>query len=201
MLAFAGVAQEIEVKVIALFTDKALLQVDGEQKIVRKGETFAGVLLQSANGRGAVVVIDGEAMKLDLNQRIAGNFKKRERTRLKIAPDSRGMYYVQGTINNLRTSFLVDTGATYVTMSGRKAKALKIDYRKGVRGHAQTAAAVVPVWQIRLATVSIGTIKLRNVTATVIEGNLPTEVLLGNSFLSRTEMRQSDKVLEITQRH
>ena len=201
MLALAGVAQEIEVKVIALFTDKALLQVDGEQKIVRKGETFAGVLLQSANGRGAVVVIDGETIKLDLNQRIAGNFKKRVRTRLKIAPDSRGMYYVQGTINNLRTSFLVDTGATYVTMSGRKAKALNIDYRKGVRGHAQTAAAVVPVWQIRLATVSIGTIKLRNVTATVIEGNLPTEVLLGNSFLSRTEMSRSDKVLDITQRH
>ena len=52
-------AADVAVKVIALFTDKALLQVDGEQKIVSKGETFSGVLLQSASGRGAVVVIGG----------------------------------------------------------------------------------------------------------------------------------------------
>jgi aspartyl protease family protein len=201
MLATAVAAQEAAVKVIALFSNKALLQVGDQQKIVSKGETFQGVFLQSATGRGAVVVINGETVKLSMNQTISGNYKKRERTRLRIVPDARGMYFVTGTINNQSTSFLVDTGATYVTMSGTKAKALKIDFKKGVPGHAQTASAVVPVWQIRLASVSIGAIKIRNVTATVIEGNQPFEVLLGNSFLSRTEIHRSDKVLEITQRH
>ena len=42
-----------DVKVIALFSGKALLQVGDQQKIVSKGETFEGVLLQSASGRGA----------------------------------------------------------------------------------------------------------------------------------------------------
>ena len=177
------------------------MQVGDRQQVVNKGETFEGVFLQSASGRGAVVVIDGETMTLELQQSIAGNFKKRERAVLRIAPDARGMYFVKGAINGHATSFLVDTGATYVTMSGRKAEALDIDFRKGTPGSAQTAAAVVPVWQVRLDSVSIGGIKLNNVLATVIAGDQPFEVLLGNSFLRHTEMQQAGSVLEISKRY
>ena len=56
------------VKVIGLFTDKALLQIDSQQKLLSKGETFGGVTLISASGRGAVVSIDGEVRKLGLNR-------------------------------------------------------------------------------------------------------------------------------------
>jgi aspartyl protease family protein len=199
--ASAVIAQSVGVKAIALFSNKALLQVGDKQKIVSAGETFEGVLLQSATGRGAVVVINGETMKLDLNQSIAGNFKKPERSNLKIFPDARGMYFVMGTINNASTGFLVDTGATNVTMSGSKARALGIDYKKGKRGRAQTAAAVVPVWQVTLNSVGIGGIKLNNVTATVIEGDKPSEVLLGNSFLRHTDIQQTSSVLIISERY
>jgi aspartyl protease family protein len=202
LFAALGVAaDEAQVKVIALFANKALLQVGDQQKVVSKGETFEGVLLQSASGRGAVVVIDGEAVEVGLNQSIGSNYKKRELTRMTIAPDSRGMYYAAGTINGVHTSFLVDTGATHVTMSGAKASALNIDYRKGLATQAQTAAAVVPVWRIQLDSVSIGTIKLSHVTAMVIEGNHPADVLLGNSFLNRTDLQRAGATLEITQRH
>jgi len=188
------------VKVIALFADKAYLQVGAKQKIVKKGETFEGVMLKSASARGAVVVIDGKTMKLGLHQSIAGNFKKPELDSLKIYPDSLGMYYVRGLINGQATNFLVDTGATFVTMSGKKARALKIDFHKGLRGTAQTASAVVQVWQIKLNSVNIGDIQVRNVDATVIEGNHPNEVLLGNSFLQHTRIQQAGSVLEIHKR-
>jgi len=197
----AALAANTKVKVIALFADKALLQVGEQQKIVNKGETFEGVLLESASGRGAVVVIDGKRQKLGLNQSIAGNFKKRDRTRMKIYPDSLGMYYVKGKINGVATRFLVDTGATFVTLSGNHAKRLKIDYRKGKYSSAQTASAVVPVWQIRLASVSIGGIELKNVEATVIAGEQPFDVLLGNSFLRHTRIQQAGAVLEIEKRY
>ena len=190
-----------DVKVIALFSGKALLQVGDQQKIVSNGETFEGVLLQSASGRGAVVVIGGETMKLGINQSIGSNFKKPSRGTIRISPDARGMYFTKGSINGHSTSFLVDTGATYVTMSGNKAKALGIDYKDGIPGKAQTAASVVPVWQIQLDTVRIGNIKLSNVTATVIAGSQPGEVLLGNSFLRRTDMQQAGSVLTIKKRY
>ncbi len=191
---------DAKVRVIALFSDKALLQVGDKQKIVKKGETFEGVLLESASGRGAVVVIDGNRVKLGLNRSIAGNFKKPDRSSMKIYADSLGMYYTKGTINGHSTRFLVDTGATFVTMSGKKARSLNIDFRRGIPSTAQTAAAIVPVWQIKLEMVSIGGIKVPNVDATVIEGNQPTDVLLGNSFLRHTRMQNAGSVLEIKQR-
>jgi aspartyl protease family protein len=199
--ASTALAADPGVKVIALFADKALLQVGEQQKIVNKGETFEGVLLESASGRGAVVVIDGKRQKLGLNQSIAGNFKKRDRARMKIYPDSLGMYYAKGKINGVAMRFLVDTGATFVTLSGNHAKRLKIDYRKGKYSSAQTASAVVPVWQIRLASVSIGGIELKNVEATVIAGEQPFDVLLGNSFLRHTSIQQAGAVLEIEKRY
>jgi aspartyl protease family protein len=188
------------VKVIALFTDKALLQVGDQQKIVSKGETFEGVLLKSASGRGAVVVIDGKDMKLGLNQSIAGNFKKPDRSSMRIFPDQLGMYYARGAINGQATRFLVDTGATFVTMSGSKAHSLNIDFREGTPSSAQTASAIVPVWQITLESVSIGGIRVPNVEATVIAGDQPSEVLLGNSFLQHTRLQKAGAVLEIEQR-
>jgi aspartyl protease family protein len=197
----AALAAATGVKVMALFPDKALLQVGEQQKIVNKGETFEGVLLESASGRGAVVVIDGKRQELGLNQTIAGSFKKPSLTHLKIYPDSQGMFYVRGKINGLTTRFLVDTGATFVTMSGRHAKRLKIDYRQGSYGSAQTAAAIVPVWRIKLDSVSIGGIELKNVEATVITGDHPFDVLLGNSFLRHTRIQQAGSALEIEKRY
>jgi aspartyl protease family protein len=201
LFATAFAAQAAGVKVIALFSNKALLQVGGQQKVVKAGETFEGVMLQSASGRGAVVVIDGETMTLGLNQSISGNFKKPDRSKIRILPDARGMYHVKGMINGISTSFLVDTGATNVTMSGRKARALDIDFKKGLPGQAQTASEVVPVWQISLDSVSVGDIKLSNVTATVIDGGQPDEVLLGNSFLRHTDLQQADSALVIRKRY
>ena len=62
LIAVTGLAQasEVNIKVIALFSGKAMLQVNGQQKIVRNGETFEGVFLKSASGRGAIVEIEGE---------------------------------------------------------------------------------------------------------------------------------------------
>ena len=195
-----GQTAELSVKVIALFTGKAMLQVNGKQKIVSQGETFEGVLLKSATGRGAVVVIDGKESELGLNQSIAGNYKKPERANLRIYPDNIGMYFVKGKINKQATDFLVDTGATFVTLSGKKASALGIDYLSGKPAQAQTASALVKAWQIKLKSVSIGGILLRDVDAIVIPGDQPHEVLLGNSFLKHTSIHRAGQVLEIKKR-
>ena len=124
-------ALAMNIKVVALFTDKAMLKIDGEQKVISKGETFKGVKLISATGRGAVVSIDGEQRTLGMNQSIQGNFKTAERKKSRIYPDSLGMYFVEGRINGHATPFLVDTGATYVTMSSRHAKKLALTTLKG----------------------------------------------------------------------
>jgi len=86
-------------------------------------------------------------------------------------------------------------------MSGRKAKSLNIDFKKGVPSRAQTASGVVQSWHIQLDTVIVGGIKLNNVSASVIDGDHPSKVLLGNSFLRHTRIEQAGSVLEISKRY
>ena len=199
LMSFPAVATSI--KVIALFTNKAMLKIDGEQKIVNKGETFKGVKLISASGRGAVVRVKGEHRKLGMNQSIQSNFKAADRKKSRIYPDSLGMYFVDGRINGHATSFLVDTGATFVTMSSRHARKVGIDYRRGTQSYSQTATETVPVWQVKLKSITVGGIRLNNIEASVIEGSQPAIVLLGNSFLSRTQLQRKGTVMELQKKY
>jgi len=194
-------AYAANVKVIGLFTNKALLLIDSQQKLLSQGQSFEGVTLISASGREAVISVDGETQKLGLNQGIQGSYKKPDRSVSKIYADLQGMYYVGGRVNGRPIRFLVDTGATYVTMSGDHATNIGIDYRKGLRSFANTAAATVPVWQVTLDSVSVGGIKVSNVRATVIEGPQPYEALLGNSFLKHTQLTRIGSVMEIQQKY
>ena len=197
----APASMAIEVRVIALFTDKALLQIGGEQKLLSKGETYKGVTLESASGRGAVVSIDGQSQALGLNQRIQGSYKKRKQVAKNIYPDLQGMYYVNGKINGQSTRFLVDTGATFVTLSGQHASEIGIDFKKGKKTYANTAASTIPVWKITLDSVNIGGIKVPNVEAMVIEGSNPQQALLGNSFLRHIELERSGAVMKLQQKY
>jgi aspartyl protease family protein len=195
------VAANLNVKVIALFTNKALLQIGSEQKILTKGESFKGVTLQSASARGAVVLIGGKAREIGLNQSIQQGFKKPDRSTATIYPDRQGMYFVKGKVNRTKVQFLVDTGATYLTMSGKHAEKIGIDFRKGTIGYANTASGTVQVWQVKLDSVSIGDIKVSNVDASVIAGNQPFEILLGNSFLKNTKLQRIGVTMELQQRY
>jgi aspartyl protease family protein len=194
-------ASDIDIKVVGLFTNKVLLEIEGEQKLLSKGETFNGVTLISASARGAVVSIHGEEKKLGLNQSIGSSYKKPDRAKSTIYPDEQGMYYVNGKINGRGLRFLIDTGATYVTMSGQQAAMIGIDYRQGVKGFVNTASSIVPVWQIVLDRVSVGDISVPNVAATVIEGSRPHNALLGNSFLKFTQLERTGSVMELRKRY
>jgi aspartyl protease family protein len=197
----ASTSDATDVRVIGLFTNKALLQINGEQKLLVKGESFDGVTLESASGRGAVVSIEGEIKELKLNQSIQGNFKKPDQPVSKIFPDNQGMYFITGKVNGQPMRFLVDTGATNVTISGQNATRIGIDFRKGSRAFAQTASATIPVWRIVLDSVSIGDIRVPNVRATVIEGSQPMIALLGNSFLKHTRIQRIGLALEIESKY
>ena len=52
-----------KIKVVGLFKDKAIVTIDGKQRVLSKGKTSPeGILLISANSREAVIEIDGIAV-------------------------------------------------------------------------------------------------------------------------------------------
>jgi aspartyl protease family protein len=111
------------------------------------------------------------------------------------------MYAVLGSINGYPVDFIVDTGATLVSMSGREAKRLGIDYRViGTPGHSSTATGIAKIYLVNLDRIKVGDIVLRNVQGAVHDGDFPPATLLGMSFLGRLNMHQDGQVLELKQK-
>ncbi len=175
--------------VLALFRDRALLELGGQQRLLSVGEKFGGVALVASSSREAVLEYRGVRRRLSLNQRIGGGKGSQAKPQLTVWPDSRGMYLTAGTINGFPVNFLVDTGATSVALSGREAKRLGIDYRLvGDSTQVATASEVVKGYRVVLNQVSVGEITLRNIEAVVIEGDQPDPILLGMSYLKRIDI-------------
>ena len=96
--------------------------------------------------------------------------------------------------------FLVDTGATTIAFSTAEARRLGIDYRSGTRSIGRTANGTVTCYGVKLDTVRVGDITLQNVDAHVLEGMGPSNVLLGMSFLNRTQMNRDGDTLVLVKR-
>lgn len=197
-----GFAAEPSVKVLGLFTDKALLLVNGERKLMRKGESLQGITLISASGRGAIVKLkDGKQKKLRLNQSISHGFKKSDKSSYTIFADRAGMFKLGGEINGKSTRFLLDTGATYIALSEVEADRMGILYENGRKSLIQTASQVVPVWNVQLDNVKVGNISVNQVEAVVLQGTQPQPALLGMSFLQHIQLERNGASMVLRQKY
>ncbi len=195
-------AQQDSVKIIALFNNKALLMVNGNQKIVKKGETFNGVKLKSSSSRGALVRFsDGQEKMLNINQSISHGFVAPDKSKVKVYANKSGMFMIQGKINGRSTQFLLDTGATSVALSQNEADRLGLAYESSQRKYVSTASEVVPVWNIKLDHVTVGDISVANVDAVVLEGSQPRNPLLGMSFLQHLKLNRNGTVMTLEQKY
>jgi aspartyl protease family protein len=187
--------------VVGLTKDKAIVEVDGKRRVLSLGEDSPeGLRLRSADSRQAVIEVDGKTDTYRVGTHITSAFKgPAEQPKLRIFPDPRGMYFTDGTINGTPIHFLVDTGATTIALDKAQARSLGINYRlDGQAGMVSTASNVVKAYRIRLSTVKVGPITLRDVEAAVLDGDAPgSDALLGMSFLSRINMNRDKEVLEL----
>ena len=192
-----SVAAGPSVKVLALFPDKAMLEIDGQRKVLAAGATGpGGVRLISADPRVAVVEIDGQREELRLGSSVSATYKQVERQETRILKDQRGAYFIDGLVNGQPIRFLVDTGATSIAMSERHAESLGISHRiDGRKIGVRTASGVAAAHEVMLNSISVAGLRLNDVRAVVIDGDSPHYVLLGMSILKRFEMDQRENLL------
>ena len=94
---------------------------------------------------------------------------------------------------------LVDTGASMVALPASDALRLGINYKIGQRITVNTANGVAAAYRIKLDSVKVGDIELRQIDAVIHETGLPY-ALLGMSFLNRTDMRRDGEQMTLTRR-
>jgi len=185
-------------RVVALFSDKAMVEIDGKNRLLKKGKASPeGVLLISADARGAVLEFDGRREAYELGRHVSASYSRPKVQEVRIWRDAHGSYTTVGTINGRTVNMLVDTGASAVAMSEVEARRLAIPYLlTGQVIRVSTASSGnIKGYNVLLDRVQVGDILLRNVRGTVIEGNSPREVLLGMTFLGQLQMENSGSVL------
>ncbi len=198
-LAWALPAAAQNVSLVGVIGNKAaILAIDsGAPKTVKVGQTWNGVSVIAVEKEQATIEIDGKRKLLARGQFFGA--ASGERPAVAIPADERGHFFVDGAVNGVPVRFIVDTGATSVTLPAAEAKRMGIDYRKGRRGTSQTASGTVTAWRVQLDSVRAGGIELASVEGVVIEQGLDV-ALLGASFLNRTEMKREGQTMILIKR-
>jgi aspartyl protease family protein len=203
--AFAAVPK---IRVQALFENKALFTIDGNRRLLKVGEvspegvrliatdTRSERMIVERDGRQEVLVlgvvmmprVDNDPVDAALNASVVLQAQDKH-------------FYADGAINGKKTRFLVDTGATVVTLSGNDARRLGIAYVGSTnRAEASTAGGDVSTYMVNLERLQVGSIELTNVEASIIEGRFPKEPLLGMSALGQLNVRHDGERMELSKR-
>jgi len=185
------------IRVMALFPGKAMVEVDGKNRFLKVGKTSPeGLLLISADSSEAVIEVNGERKSYQVGAKYGGSFSASAKREVRIPRDNRGGYTTVGSINGRTVDMLLDTGASSVAMSSVEAKRLGLQYwLNGEKTVISTASGYARGFNIVLERVQVGSISLNKVDAIVVEGGSPREVLLGMSFLNRVDMKNSGNVM------
>lgn len=106
-----------------------------------------------------------------------------------------GHYLAPGLINGYPVKFLLDTGATDVSVPADVARAAGLV--KGRPSQVSTANGVISVYQTELEEVQLGGISLRGVRASINPYMPDDVVLLGMSFMKHLDITQKNGVLTL----
>ena len=200
-----GAAQAQSVALAGMLGSKALLIVDGTApKSVAAGETHQGVKVVSTSGDQAVIEQDGKRRTVrvgDAPVSLGGAGASAGRgTRIMLTESSGGHFMTAGQINGRAVQFMVDTGATSVAMGVQDAERAGIPYKTGQRVRMSTANGAADGFLIKLNSVRVGDVEVFDVDAVVLPQPMPY-LLLGNSFLSRFQMRRENTLMTLDKRY
>jgi aspartyl protease family protein len=180
--------------------ERALLVVDGATRVLAPGQSAGPLRFVRWQDDEALVEVDGAALRLRVGARptaLAGAAPAAPAGREIVMTAGPGGHFVAGgAINGRAVQFMVDTGATVVAIPQSEAARLGIDTSRAQRAVTQTANGPVPVLRVVLGSVRVGEVQLANVEAVLLPAAMP-QVLLGNSFLSRFQMRRDNDVMRL----
>ncbi|MDC8444363.1 MAG: retroviral-like aspartic protease family protein [Nitrosomonas sp.] len=115
--------------------------------------------------------------------------------KIELLQANNGHYFSVGTINDAPVLFLIDTGATYVSVSS------KIAERAGIREclphHVMTANGSVDACMAIVSVITFGAFQLNDVEVIVLP-DMFDEALLGMNILHHFRIEQANQVMRIS---
>ncbi|WP_291991812.1 TIGR02281 family clan AA aspartic protease [Candidatus Accumulibacter sp. ACC003] len=202
LVALCPSAHAVDVGLAGVFPGKALLSIDGgAPRTVAVGATTGeGVKVLAVDSESATVESDGKKRILRVGQNVVSQPSAAGGGRAVLTADASGHFLTTGNINGTSVRFLVDTGATMISLGASDARRAGIDASKGQPAMATTANGQTRVSRVKLDTVRVGEIVQHGVDALVHQQDMPV-VLLGMSFLNRLEMQRDGETMTLRKRY
>lgn len=192
-------AMATDVTVVGMMSDRAIVRIDGQQQLLKVGETRQGVTLVRVSAESATLRVDGVERQFGLGS--STGMSQRRKQSVTVSMNRYGQYLTNGQINGRVVEFLVDTGANTVSMTTQDARELGIDFRAiGKPGQSYTANGVVRSWIVTLDSVKVGPIEVRNVMANIRDTPKLGPMLLGMTYLNSVSLLHENNRLHLTSR-
>jgi aspartyl protease family protein len=197
-VALCGTAGAQSVTFNGRMGERALLVINGQPRMVAAGASVEGVRLVGFEGENVRVEVGGHTVSLRPGTpvNLGGAASEGTGREIVLPAGPGGHFFGDGSINGRSAHFMVDTGATSVAMSTYDADRFGVDYKNAQRSLAGTANGTTVVYRVSLKSVRVGDVEVYNVEAVVIP-TMMTQVLLGNSFLSRFKMTRSNELMRL----
>lgn len=202
LAAICTAVQAVDVGLAGVFPGKALLTIDGgaPRTVAVGASTAEGVKVLAVDSDTATIESAGKKRILRVGQNVVSRPSVQGGGRAVLTADGSGHFLTTGSINGTTVRFLVDTGATMISLGASDARRIGIDASKGQRGMVNTANGQASVSQVRLDTVRVGEIVLHGIDALVHQQDMPV-VLLGMTFLNRLEMQRDGQTMTLRKRY
>ncbi len=175
----------------------AVLNIDGERKLLRVGHTHLNVTLVAVRDQTATLDIEGQQAVIGLSTRVGANYQPFVEKSIDIPRNQNLQYRTTAHINGRKTEVLVDTGANIVAINANEAARLGVNVDSAQPVVLETASEKVNGWQVRLRSVDVGGMRVDGIDAVVIDGSFPATILLGMSYLKHVKIKENQGVMTL----
>jgi aspartyl protease family protein len=188
------------VTLAGILGSKALLVVNGgAPRAVAVGELHQGVKVLAVQREEVAIDVDGVRQNLRLGESPVSVGQHSGNKRIVLSADRNGHFVSAGTINGKSMQYMVDTGASAISIGKPDADRMGIQYQNGQRINMHTANGVSSGWLVKLNSVRIGDIEIFGVQAIVTPERMPY-VLLGNNLLGEFQMTRNSQQMILEKR-
>ena len=136
-----ALAAAADINVVGLTAGKAVVVINnGKPQTMTTGQVSSeGVRLIDATTESATFEVGGKRQTLTMGQSYSAGGGPISAQRATLIADNGGHFVTTVAVNGISMKFMVDTGATLVTLSSSDALRAGINYRSGQKATLQTA--------------------------------------------------------------
>lgn len=195
-----------DISLLAIMGQRASVMIGGRPTTLTVGETRSGIKLLGIQGDQISVEMDGKAQTLSMSKgayrsAIEASPAGAPSARASVYNDGRGHFFARVSGAGASVRGLIDTGATFLSLSKPHADQLGIRSDKGIPIIMHTAQGRMQAMRVTATELRLENIPFYNVEVVVSPGNFPDVPLIGMSILNRLDIQREGDVMTLTKKY